>query len=240
MELVIIRHGDPDYEHDSLTEKGFREATLLQPRMERMQADYYYVSPLGRAQATAKTALKTLGIQPITLDWMQEFRGRCIRPDVGTSTICWDWMPEDWMAEPRFYDKDRWEEPQIYVDSNVPSEYHYVCKGLDELLAKHGYERSGDFYHAVKPNHDRVVLFCHFGVESAMLSHLLNISPMPLWHGTVALPTAVTVLKTEERREGKASWRMLCFGDLAHLYAAGEEPSFSARFCECFTDDTRH
>ena len=29
MKLMIIRHGDPDYVHDSLTEKGWREAELL-------------------------------------------------------------------------------------------------------------------------------------------------------------------------------------------------------------------
>ncbi len=26
MKLIFIRHGDPDYEHDTLTEKGIREA----------------------------------------------------------------------------------------------------------------------------------------------------------------------------------------------------------------------
>ena len=29
MRLLFIRHGDPDYEHDTLTEKGRREAALL-------------------------------------------------------------------------------------------------------------------------------------------------------------------------------------------------------------------
>lgn len=29
MRILIIRHGDPDYKHDALTEKGRREATLL-------------------------------------------------------------------------------------------------------------------------------------------------------------------------------------------------------------------
>ena len=28
MRILIIRHGDPDYEHDSLTEKGWREGRL--------------------------------------------------------------------------------------------------------------------------------------------------------------------------------------------------------------------
>lgn len=36
MNLVIIRHGDPDYEHDTLTEHGWTEAEVLAHRMEKM------------------------------------------------------------------------------------------------------------------------------------------------------------------------------------------------------------
>ena len=54
MKILLIRHAEPDYAHDSLTEKGRREAELLSRRM----ADYpildYYVSPLGRARETAR------------------------------------------------------------------------------------------------------------------------------------------------------------------------------------------
>lgn len=34
MRLIIVRHGDPNYEIDSLTEKGWREAEFLSIRME--------------------------------------------------------------------------------------------------------------------------------------------------------------------------------------------------------------
>ena len=74
-----------------------------------------------------------------------------------------------------------------------------------------------------------------------MLAHLLGVSPMPLWHGMCAAPSSVTTLITEERREGKAYWRMGAFGDTSHLYVAGRGPSFSARFCEMYTnEDERH
>ena len=64
---------------------------------------------------------------------------------------------------------------------------------------------------------------------------------MPLWHGTCALPSSVTTLITEERRKGISSFRMCAFGDTSHLYAAGREPSFSARFCETYGNwDQRH
>ena len=44
MRLLIVRHGDPDYELDSLTEKGFREVELLSERLVKEKMDKIYVS----------------------------------------------------------------------------------------------------------------------------------------------------------------------------------------------------
>ena len=60
MKLLIIRHADPDYSIDSLTEKGRREAELLADRLCRMEIAAFYVSPLGRAQDTASYTLKRM------------------------------------------------------------------------------------------------------------------------------------------------------------------------------------
>ena len=102
-------------------------------------------------------------------------------------------------------------------------EANRVWNGLDEVLAKHGYVRNGNYYDAVSPNEDTLAFFCHFGVTCVMLSHLLGISPMILWHGFCAAPTSVTSLITEERREGVALFRMNAFGDTAHLFANQEQ-----------------
>ena len=53
MRLLFIRHAEPDYSTDTLTEKGRREATLLAQAAPSMQLDHCFVSPLGRAQETA-------------------------------------------------------------------------------------------------------------------------------------------------------------------------------------------
>ena len=53
MELLIIRHGDPDYTIDSLTEKGWKEAEYLSEKLVKMDIQDFYVSPLGRARDTA-------------------------------------------------------------------------------------------------------------------------------------------------------------------------------------------
>ena len=129
---------------------------------------------------------------------------------------------------------------ECMLESDVGGEYRKVAEQFDELLAKHGYRRDGGIYRAERPNHDTIALFCHFGVGSVLLSHLWNVSPMVVWHGFCAQTSSVTTVVTEERRKGIASFRMLAFGDTSHLYVHDEEPSFAARFCECYDDDTIH
>ena len=36
MKLLIVRHGDPDYSIDSLTEKGWREAEFLSEKLSKL------------------------------------------------------------------------------------------------------------------------------------------------------------------------------------------------------------
>ena len=220
MRIIIARHGDPDYSIDSLTEKGWREAGLLAKRLA-LSANgtegnvYAYVSPLGRAKDTASLSLKRLGITAKEQPWMREFHSPVKDPFTGRERLCWDFIPEYWMNLPGYFDKDEWHKVSVMGEGKVIAEAERVWNGLDEILSSHGYEREGCYYRAVSPNRDTILLFCHFGVECVMLSHLLNISPMILWHCFFAAPSAVTVLYTEERRKGIASFRMTCFGDRA-------------------------
>jgi len=242
MKLVIIRHGDPDYERDSLTEKGKREAELLSEYVRKMKVDKCFVSPLGRAQKTAEACLKYIDAEPITLDWLREFSPVINRPDrPEKKSICWDWMPEDWTVCPELYDYERWTEHPVFKEANVKEELDRIYSGFENLLAELGYRRSGNYFLAEKPNNDTVVFFCHFGLEIVLISYLLKVSPMILWHGFIAAPTSITTIATEERREGKAFFRILAFGERTHLAMGDEPPAFSGRFCECFTNtDERH
>lgn len=237
MKLIIVRHGEPNYTIDSLTRKGRREAKLLAKKLLREKAEYYYCSPLGRAKKTASYTMKTLRKDCEILPWLREFEGQI--NENGKPTNCWDRLPSYWTNEEIYY-SEKWYDTELFKELDVKGKYDAVCKGIDELLEKHGYVHEGKHYNAVNSNHDTIVLFCHFGVESVILSHIFGISPMVLWHNTVALPTSVTTLVTEEREKGTAIFRMTAFGDTGHLYAGNEEPSFMARFCECFEDDTRH
>ena len=241
MKLLIIRHGDPDYAADSVTEKGAREVEMLAERLSRLDIHTFYVSPLGRAQRTAAPTLQRLHKDAVTLPWLREFQAPVQDPETDRLRNPWDFKPAYWMQDPRFYDASLWTQTPVMQTGDVASEAQRVYQGLDDVLARHGYCRKGLYYEATAANTDTIAFVCHFGVECVMLSHLMNISPMPLWHHFCALPSSVTTLVTEEREKGIAVFRCLSFGDLSHLYAHGEEPSFAARFCEVYSnEDQRH
>lgn len=238
MEILIIRHGDPDYVRDSLTEKGWKEAHLLAERLSKLDIKAFYCSPLGRAQDTAKPTLEKMNREMQIKPWLREFEGGVIRD--GKKVLAWDQLPGYWKDVQEYYSKEDWYKTDLMQSENVEKEYIWVTSELDKLLAEHGYLHEDGKFCVLQENHDRIALFCHYGVSCVLLAHLLDMSPMILWHNFVMQPSSVTVLTTEERRPGIANFRMRSYGDISHLYAGNEEPAFAARFCECFSDDTRH
>lgn len=234
MKLMIVRHAEPDYSIDSLTPTGWEEARILADRLCKLDVKAFYCSPLGRARDTASFTLKALNREAEILPWLREFPPRIQKPNEDQPDVTWDWLPADWTPDPAYYQMDQWTQTSIMAQGNVENQYTYVIEQLDLLLARHGYVRENNLYRAERANEDTVVLFCHFGLECVLLSHILNIPPMLLWHGTCAAPSSVTILNTEERQEGYAYFRMSVFGDTSHLYAAGKTPSFAARFCETY------
>lgn len=240
MKLLLIRHGDPDYAHDSLTREGRVEAALLASYLRDVPIDYAYVSPLGRAQETARYTLDAKKLEATTLDWLEEFRPKVRHKAAPIVSGCaWDWWPEDWTEHDLFY-TDRWYDDPAMVAAGVKEEYERACAGFDALLASHGYVRNGRVYDVTHANHDTVALFCHFGLGCVLLSHLMGVSPMVLWHGLCAAPSSITTIYTEERRRGTASFRVAEYGSTEHLTLGHVQPSFSARFCECYSDNDRH
>lgn len=240
MRILIIRHGDPDYEHDTLTEKGKREASLLADMLAKDKIDYIYSSPLGRAKDTCAYTAERLGIEPKVLPWLEEFVHYIDLPTGEKDHLIWDMLPAFWTERKEMYDDEKWTEQPFMQAGCIREHYERVACGLDGLLKEHGYAREGKMYRAERANRDTIALFCHFGVETVLLSRLFNVPPIVLSHHFVALPTSVTTLYTEERRKGQAVFRCCGFGETAHLYAGGEKPSFSARFCEVFDSDERH
>ena len=237
MKLIFVRHGEPDYEADSLTEKGWREAALLADRLCAMQVDDFYVSPLGRARDTARDTLRRLGREAETLPWLEEFRGKVVDPKTAEVSYAWDFAPQYWTHCPEFWDMKAWRDNALVATGDSGRIYDETAAGLDALLSRYGYAREGCLYRTRANSDATVVLFCHFGVTMAMLSHLLRIPFHLLTHGIILAPSSVTTLVTEERVPGEVWFRCVGLGDTSHLYVAGEPISHYGRYREHYGVD---
>lgn len=241
MRIIFIRHADPDYKNDRLTEKGRREATLLSERVASWDdITQFYCSPLGRAKETASYSLNRLGRDAVTYPWLKEFSYKVDDPTTDRHGVPWDFMPQYWTEIKDMYDKKNWKDTKIYRSNPelVPA-YEEVCTGIDGILASYGYRRYHNYYvteHEKTPavQDATIVLFCHLGVTCVMLSHLLGISPVVLFHGFYLAPTSVTVLAAEERMPGKAIFRTQVMGDTRHLHNGGEPVSAAGYFTDVF------
>ena len=236
MKLIFVRHGEPDYSIDSLTPKGWREAELLVPRLEKLQDPDVFCSPKGRAVDTARATLKKTGWSMEILPWLAEFRGMPDPTAPEADDCSWDLPPRFWTKEPRFYDPEQWMDPPFYANGTVREIYVETAQGIDGLLARYGYHWDGHILRCEKNTDKTLLLFCHFGITAAICGYLLNISPAVLWHTFVMLPTSVTTLVTEERIPGEVMLRCTGFGDTSHLYAADEPLSPAALFPEVWTE----
>ena len=161
MKLLLIRHGDPNYDIDSLTEKGWKEAALLAERMAKLKIRTFYVSPLGRAKDTASLTLQKMGRDAIELPWLREFHAPIPDFHTGAPRIPWDQLPQDWTVEPKYYDCVQWSETLPMLQGHVQAEAKRVWDGIDGILADHGYVREGNTYRVTAPNEDTIAIFCH-------------------------------------------------------------------------------
>lgn len=239
MKIIFIRHGDPDYVNDSLTEKGCIEAELLSKRVKNWKDDItkIYVSPLGRAKKTCSYSLKELDMSATELPWLKEFYYPTHHPEQNnTIHVPWDFYPKTWTFHKECFDKDAWVDTDLLCENDIKTEAKNVFDSFDNLLKEYGYERNEEYYNVTKKHEKEPVLvfFCHLGVSLMIAGHLLGISPFVLWHSCFVAPTSVTILGSEEREDGIAAFRTQVIGDTRHLFDGNEPISSSGYFTNCF------
>lgn len=257
MHLIFIRHGDPDYANDSVSEKGSHEISLLAERAASWKVNECFVSPMGRAQKTAAAVLEKLHVPSETLPWLREFNYDLKDLKTGKRRIAWDWMPREYFAEKKYADVSSWWSTKTMRTGNIRSHYKTVCDGIDSILESYDYSRFADnmpvyncFPHltdeqAKNDTHllasqqeldgTNLLFVCHLGVMFAIISHLTGISPVQLWQGFFVAPSSVTVLGAEERVPGEVVFRVQQLGDVRHLAGNGESVSASGFFGNCLT-----
>ena len=209
MELYIIRHGDPDYAHDTLTELGWKEAEALVPRILRINPTDIYASPLGRAQDTARPSCKALGMEFSIESWMAEsmdYMKHCALNDASQLDSG--------------YTVDLVNGAQLVKDiaPERTGTIEDMIRNSDEFLARHGYVREGLRYRATEPNDRRICCFCHGGFGSAWIAHLLGMFPVFNWYHFQIHTTSVTHVHFRADESGYAVPGVSYIGDVSHLW----------------------
>ena len=226
MIFYYVRHGDPIYEPDSLTELGYKQAAALAKRFSLYGLDEIYASTSIRAQQTAEPTCAALNKGKTLLDWTNE------------GHAWWEFTIEkeggrrEWIFGDSGYRQllnspevlalgSKWYEHPSFASHPFKKGMERISKETDELLLSLGFahDREKGYYRVVKPSDKerRVALFAHAGFGMAFLSSLLDI-PYPYLMARMDLShSSVTVVHFDESLDVIYP-RVLQWANDSHLY----------------------
>jgi len=230
MLLYIIRHGDPIYDPDSLTERGKLQAAALAKRLARYGVDRIYTSPLIRAQQTAEPTCILLEKKAEILDWTSEslawmdfsceyapgHRGWCFHTGNGPEELR---GPEVEKLGKEWYKADYFSKNGIRAEEG----YKRLRTASDAFLASLGYEHDPDCarYKITNPTDERIAVFCHQGFGLSWLGILLDITLPVAWTNFDMSHSDLTVIQFPHHGSGYSIPKMLTLSNDSHLYAEG-------------------
>ena len=183
MEIVIIRHAQPEWVKDGfsvdnppLTELGFQQAEALAEELRDEHFDEILVSPLVRTQQTAAPILQSLGRELVIEPWLEEIRNPI-----------WHGTPQEraeaaWKAEKSKASHERW----TGIEGGEPvSEFvERINLGVSLFLAERGISRSNKELPVWETDESfveskKIALICHAGTGSVSLCHMLGFPATP-------------------------------------------------------------
>ncbi len=197
MELVLIRHGQPEWVRDGLnvvdpplTALGHRQAERLAAALAAEHFDEVLVSPLHRARLTAAPLLVALGRDEVIDPWLEEIR------DPG-----WHGTPAE-KAEQAYAEmrgrppEDRWH--GLDGGESIRDFTDRIHVGATDFLGARGVERADHelpIWKIAEPG-ARIALVAHAGTNSVTICHLLGLQPTPWeWERFVLGHTSVSRLE---------------------------------------------
>lgn len=231
MLLYIVRHGDPDYVNDCLTERGWQQAEAVAKRIAASGINAIYSSPMGRARQTAEPSCRLLGLPCQIEDWAHEVEeGRLSEEPYGKPTSV-SLIQNTYYRENGGIDLpyDRAFEAVAFRSSGMKEATAYIEQGGRDFLERLGYREENGVYRILRPNEDKVALFCHSVMARAWLSTLLHIPIHLMWSGFHYTHTGVTVVEFRNRENGITAPTCLCYNDMGHLYTDGPDMIYDWR-----------
>lgn len=217
MEIVLIRHAEPEWARDGLsidnpglTERGHQQAALLAERLAHERFDAVFVSPMVRAQQTAEPIVATLGVGSSTEDWMEELR----MPDwTGTPSDEVDDLFRQAAARPA---EEHWD--GMAGGESFRDFHERVTKGVSATIAELGVTPHADpLLWEVDAPEARALFIAHAGTNATIISHLLGVEATPWeWERFVMFHASFSVLRPVRIGHG-FSFSLYRLGDSEHM-----------------------
>lgn len=218
MEIVLIRHGEPEWVRDGLimvdpplTDLGRRQAELLADALRNEQFDEVLVSPLVRARQTARPLLAALGRAEIVDPWLEEIRDPV-----------WHGTPAEKAAEAYAELKGRKAEDRWHGLSGGESMRDFVARiraGVTTFLTDRGVVRSETELPVwqIREPGARIALVAHAGTNSVAIGHLLGLDPVPWeWDRFVLGHTSISRIEAMQLDDG-FTFGLSKLSDVEHL-----------------------
>ena len=198
MRLIFVRHGEPNYEKDCLTERGRIEAALAAQRLLGENADTIFSSPQGRALETARALSERMGDKPIeVLDFMHEISwGSTDGEALFENGHPWS-IADELVRQGCELTRTDWREHSLFRRNKATACADRIAEEVDKWLKGLGYERVGAYYRQSLDVENRrtYILFSHGGSSTAALAHILNL-PFPYLLSLLHMPfTALNILR---------------------------------------------
>ena len=223
--VILLRHGEPDWypegrdiavDDAGLTARGHAQARCAAAALAKERIDAIYVSPLRRSQETAAPLAAATGIPAVTVPALAEIS---IAGATGLSQRDVDRYFLEAMRRPLSEHWEGWPQSESFRDFHAR-----VCGGLDQVLARHGMTpaREHDFTvweQPVRP--ETIVLVAHGGTNSVLLTHLLDVPPVPWeWVRFESELAAYSIVQARPLGQRGCIWSLIDFNEVDHLRAA--------------------
>jgi probable phosphoglycerate mutase len=220
VELILVRHGQPDWfpggigsNDPHLTRLGHHQAEAVARLAAAWgQVDEIWTSPLHRARETAQPIGNTLGVEPEVVPWTEE---------IGN--------PPAWEGSPIDLIEDAWAKgnlrPMAELWEGMPGgesfrAFHQrVVGGLEESFRLRGIERLIDGHpHLWSLGRElRIVVVAHGGTNAVIIGALLGLEPTPWeWDRFDSPHTGLARLTTLSIAHGSV-FSLKVFGEVTHL-----------------------
>lgn len=223
MLLYIVRHGEPIYGPDTLTDLGRLQAQAVAERFAVHGLDRIFSSPQGRAKETAQPTAEKLGLEIQIEPWTREIWPELTLKKPDGSLYFAMQLPGRYLRSEENHDlNSRWYEMDALKEIDAKGAYEdIVVAHSDDFLRRLGYERQREgVYRILRENNERVALFCHAGFTLTYLPHLLAIPPHLFWAAFDLTHSGVTCLEFKDDGTGHASPKCLFLSDMSHILKA--------------------